>query len=138
MGQAMGQGIKSQTTAPHVTAEPWIQRVESIYHELEMLSIETLDRAKFMILMGIDHDKAATRLMVKFGAAGKPLIITRARLHEALGEYWGEDVAAELARRRAFAERFVVIRREYVEQPPVLVVAPPQAATVGMRALGQH
>jgi hypothetical protein len=135
----MGQGIVDQRAATHTNADPWIQRLADIIKDLRLSPWDVLDRAKFQILFEIDGDKAATRLMRKLGATGRPLTITRVRLLEALEEYGadGYDVA-ELERRRAFAERFAAIRSEYVEHPPVPVVAPADAAKVKLNGIAEH
>ena len=125
MGHVTGQVVEHSRVLDATSSEPWIQQVTRICGELRALPWDTLDRSKFEILFRCANEKAATRLMRKFGASGKPLTITRARLLEALADYGtDEDAAAELERRKGFSERFKAIRQQFIEQPPVPVAAP--------------
>lgn len=132
MGQAMGQGVGSERTTRHVAFVPWIQRVSEIRRALVSVGWDTVNRAKFQFLFGLHGDhlrKTATRLMKKFGATGKPLVLSSAALLERLNEYEPDlDAAAELDRRQHFAARFRKIREERIESPKTLVTAPVAAA----------
>jgi hypothetical protein len=139
MGQAIGQPILSQGLFSTHSKIEWNQHVPEIRRELEAANWDKLDRSRFQIIFGIANDKAATRLMRKFGATGKPLTITRTALLKALEEY-GPDAEdqAEMERRKAFAKRLVAMEREFIESPKTPVMVPPNATRTKVSHIAEH
>lgn len=134
----MGQPISKGPTLPASTPTSWIQRLPQIYDELRVSGFQELDRRKFQIVFGLEgNDKAATRLMAKLGAQGKPLKLDRLKLMQRLEQDYAEHVAStdEIERRQNFARKLQEMRRERLEAPKCLVIAPPAALNTRLEQL---